>query len=268
LKARRPIAILAPHDEGVVGQGARMKGQELEMSPRAMARLCGLLYLVTIVLGIFNQAVVKGRIVVPGDATATAGNLRSMEFLWRLGIASELVMVLCTVVVAFLLYVLLRPVSKDLALLMTFFGLTALAVGASYALRLVEVLLPLGGADYLEAFTPAQLDAMASLAANSHVFGFGIALLLYGPFFLVCGTLIYRSNYFPRLIGVLYQVAGLAYLANSFVLVLAPGLAGRSFAVMVVPAFVGETSFCLWLLLKGPDREKWDGRAGARAALR
>lgn len=240
-----------------------MKGQELEASPRAMARLCGVLYLITIVVGIFNEAVVKGRIVVPGDATATAANLRSMELLWRLGIVGELVMVLCTVVVAFLLYVLLRPVSRDLAALMTFFNLVAIAVGASYALRLVEVLFPLGNSGYLEAFTPPQLDAMASLAIKSHVFGFGIALFLYGPFFLVSGYLIYKSTYFPRVIGILYQVAGLAYVANTFVLVLAPRLAGQAFAAMVGPAFIGEASFCLWLLAKGPDMEKWNARPRA-----
>jgi hypothetical protein len=244
-----------------------MERQRAETSPRALARLCGLLYLITIVVGIFDEAFVKGRIVVPGDATATAANLRSMESLWRLGIAGELVMVLCTVVVAFLLYVLLRPVSRDLAVLMTFFNLVAIAVQASYSLRLVEALFPQGRARYLEAFTPAQLDAMASLALKSHALGFGFALLLFGPFFLVCGHLIYRSTYFPRVIGILYQVAGVAYLTNGFVLVLAPRFAGQIFAAIVVPAFVGEASFCLWLLARGPDLAKWNARASVRATL-
>jgi len=244
-----------------------MNGRDLETSPRAKARLCGLLYLITIVVGIFNEAVVKGRIVVAGDATATAANLRSMELLWRLGIVGELVMALCTVVVAYLLWILLRPVSRDLAALMTFFNLVAIAVGSSYALRLVEALFPLGSAGYLEAFTPAQLDAMASLALKSHVFGFGIALYLYGPFFLVCGYLIYRSGYFPRVIGVRYQLAGLAYAGNCLVLVLAPRLAGVAFMAMALPVFAGEASFCLWLLVKGPDERKWNARAGGRTSL-
>lgn len=90
-------------------------------SPRALARLAGLLYLISIIVGIFDEAFVKARILVPGDAAATAANLRSMELLWRLGIVGELVMILATVVVAFALYILLRPVSRDLAVLMTFF---------------------------------------------------------------------------------------------------------------------------------------------------
>lgn len=244
-----------------------MDGQGHESSPRARARLCGLLYLITILVGLFDELVVKGRVVVAGDAAATASNLRSMELLWRLGVVGELVMALCTVGVAYLLWVLLRPVSRDLAALMTFFNLVAIAVGASHVLKLLEALFPLGSAGYLEAFTPGQLDAMASLALKSHVFGFGMALYLFGPFFLVCGYLIYRSRYFPRVIGVLYQLAGVAYAANCLVLVLAPRFAGQAFAAMALPVFLGEASFCLWLLVKGPDEREWNARAGAPDAL-
>lgn len=176
-------------------------------------------------------------------------------------------MILCTVVVAYLLYVLLRPVSRDLALLMTLFNLVAIATEASYSLRLVEALFPLGSARYLEAFSAAQLDAMASLALRSHAVGFGIALLLFGPFFLASGYLIRKSTYFPKIIGILYQVAGLAYLANGFGVILAPRFAGQVFAAIVVPAFVGEASFCLWLLVKGLDVEKWTARVDAGATL-
>jgi hypothetical protein len=108
---------------------------------------------------------------------------------------------------------------------------------------------------------------MASLALKSHAVGFGLALLLFGPFFLVSGYLIRKSTYFPRAIGILYQVAGLAYLANGFGVILAPRFAGQVFAVIVVPAFVGEASFCSWLLVKGLDLEKWTARVGARATL-
>jgi hypothetical protein len=240
-----------------------MDERRVEASPRALARVGGVLYLITIVVGIFDEAFVKGRIVVPGNATATAANLRSMESLWRFGIAGEMIMVICTVALALILYVLLRPVSRDLALLATFFNLIAIAVEAAYSLQLVEALFPLGSAEYLEAFTPGQLNAMTSLSLKSHVFGFGIALLFFGPFFLVSGYLIFRSTYFPRAIGILYQIAGMAYLTNGFVLVLAPRFAGQIFSAIVVPAFVGEASFCFWLLAKGVDVDKWKAQANA-----
>lgn len=232
--------------------------QRIEDSPRALARIGGLLYLITIIVGLFGEVVVRGRIVVPGDAATTAANLRSMESLWRLGLAGEMVMVLCTVTLTLVLYVLLRPVSRDLALLATFFSLVATGVGVAYSLQLVEALFPLGHAAYLQAFTPEQLDVLASLALKSHVFGFGISLLLFGPFFLVAGYLIFRSTYFPRLIGVLYQIAGVGYLANSFVLLLAPRLAGQIFTIVAAPVFLGEASFCLWLLIRGVNLERWE----------
>jgi hypothetical protein len=241
-----------------------MEKPAVEISPRALARAGGVLYLIMIVVGIFDEAFVKGRIVVPGDAAATAAYLRSMESLWRLGIAGEMLMVICTVALSLVLYVLLRPVSRDLALLATFFGLIATAVEAAYSLQLVEALFPLGNAEYLKAFTPEQLNAMASLSLKSHVFGFGIALLFFGPFFLVSGYLIFKSTYFPRAIGMLYQIAGVAYLVNGFVLILAPGFAAQIFTVIVLPAFVGEASFCLWLLFKGVNMEKWKAQADAQ----
>ncbi len=110
-----------------------MRKPAVEISPRALARAGGVLYLIMIVVGIFDEAFVKGRIVVPGDATATAANLSLMESLWRFGIAGEMLMCMCTVVLALILYVLLRPVSRDLALLATFFGLIATAVEAAYS---------------------------------------------------------------------------------------------------------------------------------------
>jgi len=233
----------------------------VETSPGALARVAGVLYLISIVVGIFDEAFVKGSIVVAGDATATAANLRSMESLWRLGIAGEMILIICAVALTVIFYILLRPVSRNLALLATCFGLIAAAVEASYSLKLVEAMFPLGSAEYLKAFTPEQLNAMVSLTLKSHVFGFGIVLLFFGPFFLVSGHLIYRSTYFPKIIGILYQMAGVAYLANGFVLILAPHFAGQIFAIIVAPAFIGEASFCLWLLFKGINVEKWKAQA-------
>jgi hydrogenase-4 membrane subunit HyfE len=132
---------------------------------------------------------------------------------------------------------------------------------------LVEALFPLGSAGYLAAFEPAQLHAMAAMSIKAQVVGFGIALFFFGPFFLVAGYLIFRSTYFPKAIGFLYQIAGVAYLANGLVLVLAPRFAGPAFIAMAIPVFVGEVSFCLWLLFRGVDAEKWKARTGTDASV-
>ena len=232
-----------------------------EINPQIWARLGGVLYLMMIVLGAFQEAIVRGRITVV-DAAATFANLQKMEMLWRAGIAMEMMMGILTIILSVALYVLTRPVHKELALLALLFGSIATAVECSYLMQLVEALFPIGKAAYLKAFTPAQLQAMTALAMKSHEIGFGVALLLFGPFFFVTGYLIFKSGYFPKVLGVLYQIAGLAYVFNGFALVLAPQFAARAFMIMVLPAFIGETSFALWLVIKGVRIDKWRLVAG------
>jgi hypothetical protein len=239
-------------------KGVDMGGYQVEASPRALSRIGGALYLIIIVLGLFGEAFVRSKIVVSGDAAATAANLRSMESLWRFGIAAEFVLLISAVALTLIFFVLLRPVSRDLALLAVFFNLVSIAVEAVSALHLVAALFPLGNAGYLTAFEPEQLYAMATLSVKSHSYGFGVALIFFGCDCLVLGYLIFRSGYLPKAIGVLMQIAGLCYLTNSFALILAPALANRIFPAILIPAFVGEASLCLWLLVKGVNVEKWN----------
>jgi hypothetical protein len=242
--------------ESVSLAAAHRKGEG--PSPRVYARIAGVLYLITIVLGAAGQFAFRGRIVVPGNPAATAANLRSMESLWRLGIAAEMVLLICTIVTVLILYALLRPVRRDLALLMVFFGLVALTIEASHSLDLVEALQPVGKAAYLKAFTPEQLDVMAALSIRKHSASFGIALLFFGPYFLVAGYLIFKSGYFPRALGVLYLIPGPAYLISSFALILAPAFASRYYFVMVSPVILGEGALCLYLLVKGVRASSWE----------
>lgn len=187
-----------------------------EVNPQVYARAGGILYLLIIAIGFTEEFFIRGRIKAAGDAAATFANLQKMEMLWRTGIALELVMVILTIVLAVVLYVLTRPVHKELALRALLFNTIAIAVQSAYAIQLVQALFPLGSSAYLTAFTPGQLHAMTALAMKAHVFGFGIALLLFGPFFFVTGYLIFTSGYFPKPLGVLYQLAGLAYVNQRF----------------------------------------------------
>jgi len=238
-----------------------MTDRTVETSPQLYARVGGVLYLIIIVLGIFGEAFVRDRIFVSGDATATAANLRSMESLWRFGIATELFLLICATALTLIFFVLLRPVSRELALLAVFFNLVSVAVEAVAALGLVTALFPLGNAGYLKAFPPEQLYVMASLAIKSHSYGFGVALIFFGCVCLILGYLIFKSGFLPKAIGVLMQIAGLSYLTDSFALILAPTFANRIFPAVLVPAFVGEASLCLWLLIKGVNVPKWEEKA-------
>jgi hypothetical protein len=235
-----------------------MEQRQPEASPRLLARIGGMLYLIIIVLGLFGEMFVRKKLIVSGDAAATAANLKSQESLWRFGIATELCMLICAIALAVIFYALLRPVSRDLALLAAAFNLVSIAVEAAYSLHLVAALFPLGDAGYLGAFRPEQLHAMVSLSVKSHAYGFGISLIFFGCFCVVIGYLIFRSGYLPKVVGVLMQIAGLCYLVNSFALILAPGLADRLYPAILVPSFIGEASLCLWLLVKGVNIERWN----------
>lgn len=234
-----------------------MNGEEKEVSPRTLARIGGVLYLLVIIGGLYGEVFLRGKLIVPGDATATATGIRSMETLWRTGVAIEVLILISALVLFWILFILLRPVSGDLALLALLFNLVSLSLEANNELRLMSALFPLGGAGYLEAFPPEQLHAMVSLTLRSYSHGFGHGLIFFGAALLVFGYLIFRSTYLPKPVGVLVQIAGVCYLVNSFALILSPALASRLFPGILLPALVGELSLGLWLLFKGIDLQRW-----------
>lgn len=229
-------------------------------SPRALARVAGALYLAIIVLGLFGETA-RDRVVVGGDAAATAANLRASETLWRASVAGNLVHLVCAVGMAVALYVLFRAVSRELALLATFFELTSIAIEATSKLGLLGGLSWATGSTAAQAFEPAQLEALAAVSVRSHVFGFGVSLVFFGCACLVLGLLIFRSGFLPRTLGVLMALAGACYLLNSFALILSPRLASALFPAILLPPLVGESALCLWLLLKGVNATAWHARA-------
>lgn len=232
-----------------------------ETSPQTYARFGGLLYLVIIVAGALGELFVRGRLVVSGDAAATAHNILASESLWRLGIAGDLLMHVCDVFVMWALYVLLRPVNRNLALLNLLLNLIQTAVLVANKMSLLVPLFLLGDAPYLKSFDPAQLQAWSYLAIRLHEHGFSVGLIFFGCVCLVEGYLIRRSRYLPWLIGVLMQIAGVCYLINSAALLLAPNFEARLFPAILMPCLVAELSLALWLLLKGVNRDEWRSRA-------
>lgn len=237
-----------------------MSLSSIERSPQRSARLAGVLYLAIILLGLFGEAGVRGALVVSGDAAATARGIASAPLLWSTGIAGDLLMHVLDVPVIVILYLLLRPVSRSLALLATCLNLVQTAVLAANKLNLLVPVFLLGDAGYLQAFTPQQLQALSYLAIKAHGYGFGIGLIFFGVACLVRGWLIVRSGYLPVFLGLLLALAGLCYLVNSFAMLLAPALADALFPFILMPAFVGELALCLWLIVKGVNLPRWQQR--------
>jgi hypothetical protein len=235
-----------------------MANLKTETSPQVYARIGGVLYLILILVGIFAVVFVRGKLIVAGDATATANNMIASQLLWRIGIAADLIMHVCDIPIMLIIYILLRPVNKNIALLALLFNLIQTAVLVANKLNLVSALLQLESVDYLNTVDPYQLHAQMYLSLKLHDIGFGIGLIFFGFTCLVNGYLIFRSGYLPKTIGVLIQIAGLCYLTNSFALLLAPKFSRIIFPTILVPAFIGELSFCLWLIVKGVNVPKWN----------
>ncbi|HTR64760.1 MAG TPA: DUF4386 domain-containing protein [Terriglobales bacterium] len=229
----------------------------VEASPQLYARIGGVLYLIIIVAGGFAELFVRDKLIAPRDAAATAGKIMASEPLWRMGFAATLVMLVCAVALTMIFYVLLKPVNRNLALLAVLFNLVDVAIEGINNLHHFAAVLILGGADYLKAFDPHQLQALALLSTKLFAYGYGIGLVFFGCESLLRGYLIFRSGYFPRFLGVLVTISGLSYLTNSFTLFLSPAVARLISSWILLPAGIPELILALWLVVVGVNVAKW-----------
>ena len=240
-----------------------MKERIAETSPRVQARIAGVLYLIVIVGGIFAEIFVRGRLVVTGDAAATAHNIVTHELLYRWGFVVELFYcAFCNLPVTLIFYNLFKVVNKNVALLMVFFDLVVTAIESVSLLAHFGPLVFLGDGHYLTAFTVEQLQAAAYMSVQLFEHGFAISLVFFGFDLLLLAYLILKSTFFPRIIGVLLAIEGLGYLINSFTLFLAPALQARIFPYFAVTA-IAEIALCLWLLVMGVNEQRWKEQASA-----
>jgi len=236
-----------------------MTTRMIKTSPQVYARNAGILYLLIIILGAVNQIFIRGRIIVSDDAVSTANNIMASQSLWRIGIAGDIIMHLFDIAIMLILYVLLKPINKNLTLIAVLFNVIQTAVLVLNKLNLVIPLLLLGNADYLQVIEPSQLYALSNLFLKAHDLGFSIGLIFFGFACLTYGYLIFNSGYFPKVIGILVLIAGLSYLMNSFTLILAPDYSGKILPVLAF-ALIGELAFSLWLIVKGVNLQKWEKR--------
>jgi uncharacterized protein DUF4386 len=227
-------------------------------SVQAYARMAGVLFLISIVAGGFGEFFVPSKLIVSADATATANNIMASQSLFRMGFASYLVEAVCDVALTLILYVLLRPVRNDLALLAVFFRLVSTATFAMTELFYFAPSLILGGAGYLKTFSPEQLNTLALLSVKLYGYGSGIFMVFYGVASILLGYLIFQSGYLPRVLGVLLALGGLGFVTKSFGLVLAPAYA---YSGLLLPTVVAALSLTLWFLVRGVDVPKWEEKA-------
>ena len=234
-----------------------------EASPRRTARICGALYLITIITGVFAEFFVRGGLIVSGDAGATARNIMASEAQWRLACAADVVGILAYVAVTFLLYDLLRPVSRGIALLAALFSIVGCAIGGMSLLLHLAPLYWLSGASYLSAFSQAQLQAIAYMSIRLHGQGTLISIAFFGVYCFLVGYLIVHSTFIPRTVGVLMMLAGVCWTITAFSDFVAPAFYRAYSDYLNVPCLLGEGGLTLWLLAFGVNPIRWKQQEAA-----
>jgi hypothetical protein len=220
-----------------------------------MAGACQLLEAVT---AAFGEVIVLDRLVVAGNAAATAANILGHEGLFWLGFASSLIGVAFHIAWALLFYELLKPVSRSLSLLAAFVILVGCAIQALTILFYLAPLLILEGGSSLSAFTLEQLQALALLFLKLNSYAFEIYLVFFGFWCMLVGYLIFRSTFLPRVLGVLLTISGLGWATY-----LSPPLAHRIYPFIAAASALGEIPLELWLLVMGVNVQRWKEQASA-----
>jgi hypothetical protein len=219
-------------------------------STKKTARIAGMLYLVNGLTGFFGIVYVPSRLVVSGNAAATAQNILASERLFRLGIASELI---CAVEFIFLLWVLYRllgGVDRTHASLMLILGLAFVPLMCLNVLNEIAALTLLRGGDFLSALGQPQREAMAMLFLDMHRYGYVIGWI-FGPWLFFFGLLVFKSGFLPRVLGALLIAACFGYLADSLTPLLLPDYAILVGRIASIPLTLGEPAIILWFLIRG-----------------
>jgi hypothetical protein len=225
------------------------------------ARRAGWLYLSLLVLGPFSLIYVPSKLIVSGDATATAGKILASERLFRLGIATGLAGDALFLLVALALYRLFAEVGKHQAVLMAALAIVAVPIGFVNRINQIAALHLFKGADFLSVVDPAQRDALGMLFLRLYSNGILVASVFWGLWLLPFGLLVWRSGFLPRVLGVLLVVAGVGYVLSSFGTLVFPESREAIGRVATFTNF-GELPIIFWLAF-GAIRSRGPVDAGA-----
>jgi hypothetical protein len=234
-----------------------MRTQVSERPPLFYARVAGSIYLTAMALSIFTQVYILGRIVVPGDAVATASNLLASEGLFRAGIAGDVLIFASDVVIAWAFYELLKSVDAPLALLG---ALLRVADGAILAVTTFDGLVTLkllSGAGYLQALDTAQLQSLARLFISARGLGFSVGFVFLGLGSALFAYLLFKSRYVSRVLAGWGVFASLLLAAGSLAEILSSAFAASASMSYMLPMFFYEVPLGLWFLIRGvnvPER--------------
>jgi len=229
-------------------------------SIKKQARLAGLLYLLASLPAFFAWGYVPDKLIVTGDASATANHFRASETLLRLSIGSELTGLIIFIFVVLALYRLFKPVSERHAVTMAILLLISLPISFLSVVNELAALIMVSGANFLSVFDQRQLDSLAYLFIRLHGQGNTIAQIFWGLWLFPFGVLVIRSGFIPRFLGYLLFVAAIGYIANSLAALLLP--AQRQVVAQFADILqMTELPIILWLLIWGAKDRPLSGHS-------
>lgn len=232
---------------------------------RNPGRFAGLLYVLTSIVGFFSMGYVPDKVIVHGNAAATASNISAHETLFRLGIAGAVIGQAAFIFVALALYDLLKEVSRRHASLMVMLIVISVPIAFVNELNSIATLVLVRGADVLAALDKTQREALAMLFVKLHGQGFVVAEMFWGLWLFPLGLLVYRSRFLPRFLGVWLGLAGIAWVILSLTGILVPEYQDMVDKYLQ-PAIIGEIVFMLWLLIMGGKPTALEAAATATVA--
>jgi len=223
----------------------------IESAQHTAAKVAGFLYLFTMVTANFAEFYARGRLIVDGDAVQTAKNIAASERLFRLGTVSNLITFASVVILLLALYVVLKPINRNVALLAAFWRLAESSIFALITLNDFVALRLLSSADYLRAFDTQQLQALAYTFVRAHDAGYLIGLVFFGLGSTVFAYLWFKSRYIPRAMAAWGIFSSLVVAIVTLAIMAFPSLAAVVIPVYFVPIFIFEVTLGIWLLVKG-----------------
>lgn len=223
------------------------------ISLRKAAIITGIAILIMTIAAVSATDLTIGSLTVSDNVAATTNNIKASEMLFRVGIFSWLITLICDVLAAWGLYIFLKPVNKDLSLIMAWLRLVYVALLGTALLNYIKVLLLISGADYVSAFGVDQFQSQVMLLVNSFDKMWSVGLIVFGLHIALVGYLAFKSGYIPKILGILLIIAFAGYVITNLGNLLLPDYDNYKTIlglIFIIP-MLSEVALGLWLLIKG-----------------
>ena len=229
-----------------------MENQTTMISQHQAARLAGLLFLIAMATGLFAEFYVQfpSSLIVSGDAAKTSSNITANELLYRIGIANNIITFAIDVVLIWALYVLLKPVNRNLALLAVFFRLIETTVACVAIVSYFVAMQYMSDANPLKVFNPEQLKALL-IMHYTYALTFTVVAIFLGLGSTIFNYLLLKSRYIPKVLAVWGIFSSLLLLMSQFAIIVFPDVEKIIIPASFGPIVIDEIALGFWLLFKG-----------------